>query len=172
MYLTKIGKDINKSSTHVEFEKVADDLLMISVNNNTDDQSKVFSYWRVLGNGGNPPLEVGINTDTKAIKSITLFVDADCFEKFQLLCENTSQGNALVDTSVFSKKNDYVDTSGNYFVSLADKKFICKFNEQCSIKEAIVNGSIEFYVDNNDHLKGFAVDNLTEAEVRAIKSLL
>jgi len=171
MYLSKISIDRNRTITQIELEKVANDLLMISVNNNIGDQSAMFSYWRILGSGGNPPLEIGINTNTKSIKSITFFVDTDCFAEFHLLCDSYTEGNIVFNTGIFCKKNDYIDTFGNYTVSLNDDKLLCIFNEQINIKETIVNDSIEYFVNNNDELQGFALNHLGEQEIDAIKSV-
>ncbi len=172
MYLTKIKKIMNTTNIHVEFEQVATNLVMISVDNDTYNQAKVFSYWRILGNGNNPPLEVGVSTDTGMIKSITFFVDIECFKELQLIVENISIGNILVNFNIFARQNDYVDTDGNYFVCLSDGKFICKFDLKCNIKESIVNGDLEFYVDENEQVIGFAINNLTESALKAVKSLL
>jgi len=172
MYLKQIDKDTNKTATRIEFEKVANDLLMVSVNNDINDQAQVFSYWRMLGNRGNPPLEVGVNTETGTIKSITFFVDSDCFEEFRFSNEDTLSGNILIDSSVFSKPNDYINNKGNYCVTLNSNKFMCRFNEKSDIKETIVNENIEFYVDNNNQLRGFAINNLTDSEIKTIKSFL
>ena len=172
MYLTQIGKDANKTATHIEFEKVADDLLMVSLDNDINDQAQVFSYWRMLGNGGNPPLEVGINTETGTIKSITFFVDLDCFKEFRFPYKNILLGNILVDSSIFSKANDYVNSQGSYFVALDGNRFMCEFNEKCDIKEIIVNENIEFYMDGNNQLRGFAINKLTDSEIKKIRSLL
>lgn len=171
MYLTKIGENVDETNTNVEFEKVADDLIMISVNNDINDNTRVLSYWRLLGNGHNPPLEIGVN-DIGIIKSITMFLDKDCFKECKLLRKNMSYGNVLVDLSIFRKANDYVDVKGNYYVTLADDKFICNFNEEYDLKETVVNKNIQFYIDNNNRLQGIVVSNLTDAEIKMIKSLM
>lgn len=172
MYLTKINKDRNKTNTHIEFEKVAADLLMISFDNDINDQARVFSYWCLLGSGVNPPLMIGVNTETGTIKSITFFVDSDCFKEYQFEHKNTLPGNIMVDSSIFSKANDYVNNKGNYFVALDGNRLMCKFSEECDIKETIVNENIEFHMDNENLLRGFTINGLTDSEIEAITSLL
>lgn len=172
MSLIKINKKTNTTETRIELEQVATDLIMISIDNNISDHSGVFNYWRRLGSGVNPPLEIGINTNTGVLKRICFFVDSDCFKKFQLASISASEGNILVDTSIFTKKFDFIDTKGNYFVNLIDKKFICMFTEGCDAKESIVNGNIEFYFDDDKQLTGFGISNLTDSNINTIKSLL
>ncbi|MHC1748067.1 MAG: hypothetical protein AB9856_06720 [Cellulosilyticaceae bacterium] len=172
MYLRQIGKDKNRTTTRLDLEKVADDLLMVSFDNDINDQAQVFSYWRMSGNGGNPPLEVGVNTETGTIKSITFFVDSACFGEIRFSNENTLFGNILIDSSVFSKVNDYINNKGNYCVTLDRNKFLCRLDEKCDIKETVTNQNIEFHIDNNGQLRGFTIDNLTDLEIETIKSLL
>ena len=171
MYLTKIGKNISKTDSHVEFEKMADDLVMVSVNNDLNDRSRIFSYWRLSGDGSNPPLEIGVNNQTGAIKSITIFIDTNCFRKIPLPHSNISYGNIMVDLNIFKKIKDYVDVEGHYYAALVGKKFICIFNEQCDIREIILNQNIQFYIDNYNQLRGIAINNLTDTEVKTIKDL-
>ena len=171
MYLTQIGKNENQTATHIEIEKIADDLLMVSIDNNTNDQAQVFSYWRVLGDTNNPPLEVGINTETGTIKSITFFVDINCFKEFSFSQKNELFGNILLDTNIFSRANDYITNQGNYIVALDGNRFMCKFNGNCDIKKTIVNENIEFYMDDKAQLRGFAIRRLAESELKTINSL-
>ncbi len=171
MYLKINKKTIIETVTKVDFEKVADGLLMISICNDVDDQSKIFCYWRLMGSGTNPPLEIGINTETKTIKSITFFVDADCFNSFTLSKTDFSQSDFLVNTEIFRKTNDYVDVKGQYSVSLADNKLLCIFDEKYQIKEIFKNGRIEFFLSEMDELVGFAVCSLKEYEMKEILSL-
>ncbi len=172
MFLTIMQEKADTTSNNVEFELVANDLLMISIDNDTGRKIGSYSYWRLLGDGKNPPLEVGINVETNMIKEITLFVEPDYFEDFQLVCESKTEGNLIVDTSIFHKQYDFIDASGNYFVSLIDERFACKFNKECRIKESIINGNIEMYVDDCQHFIGFAINNLTETEKDVIRLLL
>lgn len=172
MYLKKIGKINTTASTHVEFEKIADDLVMISVDNNTNDQASVFSYWRLRGSGVNPPLEVGVNMDTGVLKSITLFLDNDCFGEAPLKCENISNGNIRIDTDIFTKQNDFFDIDGNYFVALIGGKLMCTFNVEYNIVECVINENIEIYLDDAGQIIGFAINDLSESALKTVKSLL
>ncbi len=172
MYLTKIGKNVSETDPHVEFEKLADDLVMVSVNNDPNDRSRIFSYWRLSGDGSNPPLEIGVNSQTGTIKSITIFIDANCFREISFPDSHISYGNMRVDRSIFKKANDYVDAEGHYYAALAGNKFMCSFHGQCDIREIIVNQKIQFYLDDQDQLRGIAVNNLTDTEVNMIKALI
>jgi len=172
MFLSKTGTSINTTKTIIEFEQIANDLIMVSVDNDINDQTKVFSYWRLKGSGENPPLEVGVNTTMGTIKRIVFFVDEDCIDQFQLENMHTSKGNALVDCGIFTRQNDYVNSEGNYFVSLIGEKLLCRFCKEFKVKEVVTNGDIEIYVDNHVQIIGFALNNLTECAIKAIKSLL
>ena len=171
MYLLKNNIITDETITQIKLEKIADDFLMISVDYDTDDHSRVFSYWRLLGNCENPPLEIGINTDRKTIKSINFFVDIGCFkaENYELL--DMLSGNITVDTDVFKKKNDYVDTEGEFFITVSSNKLICVFGLHNRIKEAIGNDRIKFLINNDNELCGFEIYNLSENDIKDIKAM-
>jgi hypothetical protein len=171
MYLSKNQVDNNETITQIEFEKVVEDLLMISIDYDTDDQSRVFSYWRLLGAGTRPPLEIGINTDRKTIKRMVLFIDADCFKEVSLRRIDVLTGNLIVGTDIFKKDNDYVDTKGNYFITATNNKLTCTFGSHNHIKEAIGNDRVKFFISHEDELCGFEIYNLNESEINSIKSI-
>ena len=172
MYLIKTGKDNRGTDTHVEFEMIAEDFIMVSVDNDQRDRTQIFSYWRLSGDGSNPPLEIGVNGQTGTIKSITIFIDMNCFREIRFPHSNLSHGNIIVDPSIFKKMNDYVDMEGYYYVTLVGNKFICSFNEPCDVREIIVNQNIEFYIDTDHQLRGIAINNLADTEIKKIKALM
>lgn len=171
MFLAKIATNGNVTKTRVEFEQVATDLIMISIDNDIENQTVICSYWRLKGNGGNPPLEIGIDTTFGTIKQIVIFIDADCIENFEVgeICK--VKGNVLIDTGVFAKQNDYVNIEGSYFVTIIGGKLFCRFCEEFNANVIISNGDIEIYLDNNEQIIGFAVDNLSESLLKMIKML-
>ena len=172
MLLSRIGVVNNTTNTHIKFEPMASDYFFLSVNNDVNDNRDFYSYWRILGNGVNPPLEVGINNATGTIKQITLFVDADCFGRFQFNRKDVSTGNIIVDSSIFTKFHDFVDIDGDYSVSLAGKTFVCKFTDELSVNESIINERVEFIINSENLLVGFSIDNLTELEIDIISSIM
>lgn len=171
MFLTKIGTSRNITKTRVEFEQIATDLIMLSIDNDIDNQTVICSYWRLKGNGGNPPLEIGIDTTSGTIKQIIIFIDTDCIESFEVgeICK--VKGNVLVDTGIFVKQNDYVNVEGSYFVTIIGGKLFCRFCEEFNANKIILNGDIEIYLDNNEQIIGFAVDNLPESSLKMIEML-
>jgi len=171
MYLLKNKIEKYETITQIQFEKVVDDLLMISINYDINDTSCLFSYWRLLGTVANPPLEVSINTDRKTIKNITFFVDADCFQKENSGDIEGTYGNILVDTTVFKTENDYIDTVGKYFISLSNNRLICTFDSNSNIKEKIGNNHVKFLINHNDKICGFEIYNLNEHQIKDIKSV-
>ena len=171
MYLIRTKTKNKETKTKVEFEKVAEDLLLVSVDYDVSDQSRVFSYWRLLGTGGNPPLEIGVNKKNKTIKSITAFIDNDCFENVNIERINILSGNISVDTEIFKKDNDYFDIEGKYLITLSTNNMICIFNENNNIKEAVGNNRISLFLNDNNELCGFNIYDLNEDEMEIIKSI-
>ena len=147
MFLLKTGINRNTTETNVEFEQVATDLIMVSIDNDINNQIGIYSYWRLMGSGGNPPLEVGIDTTVGTIKRIVFFIDVDCIEKFEVGEMSRITGNVLVDTGIFAKQNDYANIEGSYFVTLIGRKLFCKFCEEFNANAVISNGDIEIYLD-------------------------
>ena len=58
------------------------------------------------------------------------------------------------------------------FVSLVGNKFICQLSKEYTVKESIINGNIEFYVNDNESIIGFAINNLDESALRTVKALV
>jgi len=171
MRLRKTGKTPHESNTHIKVERMGLDFILISVINDERNPSRSSSYWFLRDDSNNPPLDISVNEDSGAVMKMTLFVDTNCFGDFQLSCDEISYGNILVDLSGFSKTYDIVETKGSYYVSLVGEKLFCKFGESIFIKETIVNGDIEFYVDDINELVGFAINGLKEEEIRTIFSI-
>ena len=67
MYLIK--KDIidDNGKMEISFEKVVDDLLMLSMSSQKKDQG-ILSYWRLTKVVGIPPLEIGIDCENGAAR--------------------------------------------------------------------------------------------------------
>lgn len=172
MFLSKTGTDENITETRVEFEQVATDLIMVSIDNDINNQTGIYSYWRLIGSGENPPLEIAIDTGLGTIKQIVIFIDADCIGKFEVeeICK--VKGNILIDTGIFVKQNDYVNVKGSYCVTLIDRKLFCKFCEKFDVNVMISNGNIEIYLDNDEQVIGFSIENLSEHSLKMIKLLL
>lgn len=168
----KLGRTTKSETTPtVSFEKVASDLLMISIDNKSTNQASLLSYWRLLGKGDNPPLEVGINTVEKTIKSITFFIDPSNFKSNAKLEIATEKGNPIVDIYIFSKENEYVDEKGLYFVSIQNNIFSCVFDSGPSAKLIVKNGRVGFLINEIDELCGVQICDLSQNEIMTISSL-
>lgn len=154
----------------VEFESMADDLLMITINNDIKNETRIFNYWRLLGNGQNPPLEIGVDGDKMIIHSITVFVDKGNFAKVKELNCTIRSGNILIDTDLF-QTDRYVDVEGLYYVFLTGRVFTCMFNDICDIRERVLNGRVEYLISNNNELCGFSICNLDNNELDMINLL-
>lgn len=49
MLLLKSEGVSTNTVTSVELEMMADDLLMVTINNHVENQASVFNYWRLIG---------------------------------------------------------------------------------------------------------------------------
>lgn len=80
MYLIK--KDINDLNIEVEvtFEKVVEDLLMVTVKNNLDTEN-ILSYWRLTQVQGIPPLEIRIDCEKELVSSVVFYIDTNYFKE-------------------------------------------------------------------------------------------
>ncbi len=170
MFLAK--KEISNIKTEmlVNFEKVADDLLMVSITNQIESH-KPPCYWRLTKTNGIPPLEIGLNRQQGVISCITLFIDGLDISEIDDYNMSRMEGNVIVDTSIFTKDNDYYDVEKNYDISVNNDRFICLFD---AIKEntiAFRNGRLEIFVDSNNSIIGLSVCDLSEDENNLIKSI-
>jgi len=171
MLLLKSNGVSTNTITSVELEMMADDLLMITINNDVENQAKVFNYWRLIGNRQNPPLEIGVDIDKKTVHSLTLFIEKHNFITSKTLNIHHKKGNMIIDTNIF-KVGRYIDAEGLYSVSLNEKTFKCIFNNTAEVNEGVINGRIEYYLTNIGVLCGFAICNLSDYELDEFRLLL
>jgi hypothetical protein len=159
-----------KTEMNVYFEKVADDLLMVSLTNQIEKQG-ISSYWRLTRTVAIPPLEIGVDCKHGVISCITFFVDRFAISDIDDFNESMIEQNVMVDTSIFTKDNDYYDVNQSYEVGICNNRLICSF---VAIKDNIIayrNDRVEIYVDSNNCIVGFSVCDLSEDEKCLIKSI-
>ena len=160
-----------KTKVDISFEKVASDLLMVSLTNQMENQG-IPSYWRLTKTIGIPPLEIGINCQYGFIISVTFFADGLKIAETEDITCSMEEGNILVDTSIFAKDNDYYDVNQSYDIKICKNKLICSF---IKVKEqdiiAYRNDKIEIYVDSNNYIVGFSICELSEDEKRLLTSI-
>ena len=171
MLLKRMDNHIETTKNQVEFELFAEDLLFVSIDNDVNEQLSIPSYWRRRGRKVNPPLEIGINTETGAIKRIAVFIDSADIKEYSININQTSHGSVSIDSSIFTRANDFVDTDGGYFVFLTNKKLVCLFDEVSMIEESIESGNMGIYVDSSGYVIGFSIDNLAENQIKMISCL-
>ena len=170
MFLKKKEIANIKNEFLVNFEKVADDLLMVSITNQLENHQPP-SYWRLTKVNEVPPLEIGLNRQQGVISCITLFIDGLNISEIDDYNMSMIEGNVIVDTSIFTKENDYYDVEKSYDISVSNDRFICLFD---SIKEntiAFRNGRVEIFVDSNNNIIGLSVCDLSKDENNMIKSI-
>ena len=170
MYLIKKSIDSKKTKMDIYFEKVADDLLMISITNQMQYDG-ILSYWRLTKVTQMPPLEIGIECKNGCVISTTFFMDMSCVKKQESIDIHRNKGNVLVDTTMFTKVNDFVDVYQGYEIDIQDDKLICMFGKVDELIQAYRNDRFEIYVDSSNQIIGFAVCDLGEAEIDIINSL-
>lgn len=163
MFLTKKNIICKESKLKVSFERVDDDLLMISISNETPNQG-ILSYWRLTKVVGIPPLEIGIDCNNGNVASITFFVDTSYIKKGKTINTISEWGNILVDTDIFTRVNDYVDVDQAYEVNISENKLICAFMKECEFKELYRNDRLEIFCDCKNQIIGFSICDLTVEE--------
>lgn len=174
MYLRKnaVGAEV---SVEVMFEKVAEDLLMVSLITQTQPHG-ILSYWRLVKVSGVPPLEIGVDYESQSLAGITFFIEPACIKQ----CEcsyvesakiDAKKGSILVDVSIFSKTNDYIDIAENHIVCIKDTKLICLFEEMNRINQSYRTDRLEVYLDVMSNVVGFAICDLSVRERNILKSL-
>ena len=106
MYLTKIAETNKENNVKIKFEKVVDDLLMISIERNEENKKGILNYWRLTKIKGIPPLKIGISDVDGLIYSIVFYIDSDSFQTDNRdhCIDSRKQGCVVIDTSIFRKK--------------------------------------------------------------------
>ncbi len=165
MYLTKSGIVHKNIETVVAIEKVAENLIMVTITNQLHSKD-IPSYWRLTGSKGNPPLEIGVNCKEKCISEITFWVDpARIIRQYNFIAVKGDRGNILIDTNIFRGTNDYIDVNQEYSVYLHANKLICLFQQHDKILCANKNGRLEVYMNEMNEVIGFAVCDLLDSEI-------
>jgi len=170
MFLQKVYETSSNTNVSVEFEILAEDLLMATVVNDADSSANELNCWRLIG-GSQNSLEIEIDADKKIINTITLFIEKGALKPGRIIEGIETKGNIVIDTKVF-KESDYIDVDGAYVVSVYNKKLTCVFNNCTRVHERFVNGRIEYYMTYSDELCGFSVCGLSEEEIGKLKSMV
>ena len=169
MLLVKKDVVASKSKINVSFEKVADDLLMISLVN--QEYKGIPSYWRLTKVVGIPPLELGIDCQEGFILNATFFVDGFTVKKGRDVDVPLLDGTVLVDAKIFTRVNEYIDVEQTYDIYCCRDKLICSFKEVAEIEKAFKDDRVEVFVDCNDQIIGFSICDLSEDERNLIHSI-
>lgn len=169
MYLNKIGVG-KETKVNVNFEKVVDDLLMISIINEPQNDN-VLSYWRLTKVQGIPPLEIGINSKNNYLASITFYIDSTYIVEHDRVNVIVEEGNVLVDSSIFTHINEYIDIYHNYSVQIQNDRLVCFFENVSTPMQAYRNNRLEVYIDAERKIIGFAICDLTDEQMDMINSL-
>lgn len=170
MFLMKKELVTSKSKINISFEKMAADLLLISLSNEGHNQG-ILSYWRLTKVVGIPPLELGIDCQEGFISSITLFVDGLSITEREDINIPLSEGNILVDNSIFTKVNEYIDVEQAYNIYCCKNKLVCSFVKIKEFKKAFRNDRVEIFVDCNNQIVGFSICDLSKDEKDLINSI-
>lgn len=170
LLLTKKGLITSKIRINITFEKVADDLLMISLVN--PEYKGIPSYWRLTNVVGIPPLEIGIDCQNGFISNVTFYVDGLAIKNGEDINIRPLEGNIIVDTGIFTKVNDYIDVNQTYDIYYYENKLICSFEKTKEIAKSFKNDRTEMFVDCNNQIIGFSICDLSRDEKNLINSIM
>lgn len=170
LLLTKKELVTSKTKIDISFEKVAEDLLMISLVNL--EYKGIPSYWRLANVVGIPPLELGIDCRSGFIRNVTFYVDGLTIKKGEDIPLRPLDGNIIVDTSIFTKVNDYIDVNQAYDIYYYENKLLCSFEKTKEIAASFRNDRVEIFVDSNDQIIGFSICDLSKEEKNLIDSIM
>lgn len=170
MFLIKKGLVTSKIKINIIFEKVAEDLLMISLVNT--EFKGIPSYWRLTNVVGIPPLELGIDCQDGFISNVTFCVDGLTIKKGEDINIPPLDGNIIVDTSIFTKVNDYIDVNQTYDIYYNENKLICSFEKTKEIVNSFRNDRVEIFVDDNNQIIGFSICDLSKDEKNLIDRIM
>lgn len=168
MYLKQIGVE-QESKVSVDFEKVVEDLLMISLVNDSDNE--VLSYWRLTEVAGIPPLEIGINCKNNSVASITFYIDSTYMVEHDCVNIVAERGNVLVDSKIFTHTNEYVDVHKGYSVQIQNNNLICFFEDGTEFKHSYKTDKFEVFLDEEKRIVGFSICDLSSRQINMIESL-
>ncbi len=170
MFLTTKDIDNEKDPADVSFEKVADDLLMVSIAIPTE-RDKSCSYWRLTNVLNMPPLEMGINYENGCLVNVTFFIDRSLIVESRRERIVPDIGTVLVCTDVFTRPNDYIDIDSSYIISIQGSMLTCAFGEASQFTRSLKNGRVEIYLDSANQIVGLSVDALSKREIELLESL-
>lgn len=157
----------------IEFEYMGDGLVLLTLRLDSQNAVSCPNYYRILGNGTNPPLEIGINTSDYSIQKITAFLDFETLKQVENYCTHYEKGTVIVKGEVF--KNDglnFIDKEGEYSWQVNEGKLICIFGEVCNEIKEIMNHEIGFLFNKNNTLIGFCIENINGQKLRILNKLL
>lgn len=170
LLLIKKGVVTSTQKINIIFEKVDDNLLMISLINL--ESKGIPSYWRLTNVVGIPPLELGIDCQDGFISNVTFYVDGLAITKVKDLDKPQIDGNVIVDTCVFKKVNDFIDVNKSYDIFYCENKLICSFEKTKEIRSSFRNDRVEIFVDCDNQITGFSICDLTKDEKNLINSIM
>ena len=170
MLLIKKGIVTSPKKINITFEKVEDNLMMISLVN--PEFKGIPSYWRLTNVIGIPPLELGIDCKNGFISNVTFYVDGLVIKNREDINIPQLDGNIIVDTSIFTKVNDYIDVNKTYDIFYSENKLICSFEKINEIVNAYRNDRVEIFVDCNNRIIGFSICDLSKKEKNLINSIM
>ena len=162
MYLQKKGI-CEEVPVKAEFEKIAKDLLMISITFPMES-GVIPRYWRLTRVQNIPPLEIGVNCENQSLACIVFFIDSTRIGRFTVIRKNLRRGNILVDTDIFHKTNDYVNIAADYIVGIKNNTCMCFFEGGNYVVQPYRTDRLEVYSDDLNNIVGFGICDLSLKE--------
>lgn len=157
--------------SNIEFDTISENLLIVMIQKTIPSKGGVPSYWRLTGCEANdmPPLEIGIHYIEQSIDNITVFISKGMITESSNIELPTVEGSVLIDTSIFSKQYEFIDTDEIYNVNLHDNKLLFYWEDIDDSSKAFRNQRVEIYVNEQNCIIGFAILDLTSCELEIIK---
>lgn len=81
------------------------------------------------------------------------------------------RGNVLVDTSIFSHINEYIDVFQSYSFQLKKDVLHCFFENATCFEYSYKTDKLEIYVDSEMQIVGFSISDLSSEQIDLITSM-
>ncbi|ECB9712482.1 hypothetical protein FL878_06985 [Listeria monocytogenes] len=170
MFLKMINiKEEGVIKNQITIEKVVDDLLMVDIKIDINKNKDYYNYWRLTKIVGIPPLEIGIDEDG-SIQSIVFYINLTHFNEIKYTKPRNEHGLLQVDTTIFKKKNDFIDIDGEYYIFFDGKELNCFFEKEFTPDVCYVINRIKVYM-KDDELIGFSIIDLSENDFSLLRSI-
>lgn len=127
-------------------------------------------YWRT-GDLKNSLIEIGIGNRKKNIRSITLSIFKNIYEKEYYFGDDIDIIKGMPILELESSNNEiYIDEQGILDIFLGNTIVDILFSKNKPVK-CLQNNDINFYIDKNNFIVGLRVNNISKEELFTLRSM-